>query len=99
MNEDLLGQFAKLIPLRIGPAECQVPEDCTLLRCFQYLRPYPISMGGFCWNQDCHTCEITVRLDSGAEETVLSCQTPVAPGMTVVRMTDKLRFCLRDLLK
>jgi len=99
MNEDLLGECSKLITLRICQTDCLVPQDGTLLRCFQYLRLYPISMGGFCWNADCRTCEVTIRNGSGIEETVLSCQTQVAPGMTVLKMTDKLRFCLRDLCK
>jgi ferredoxin len=54
-------------------------------------------MGGFCWNADCRTCEVTVRSASGSESSVLSCQTAVEPGMAVIKMTEKLRFCLRDL--
>src|SRR5216110_2500438 len=86
-----------LVSLRVGGVECQVPADGTLLQCFQYLRPYPISMGGFCWNADCRTCEVTIRTASGVEEKVLSCQTTVLPGATIVGMTDKLKFCLRGL--
>jgi hypothetical protein len=93
----MLSDPAPLVPLRIGSREWQVPAHSTLLRCFQYLRPYGIGMGGFCWNADCHTCEVTIRTASGQERSVLSCQTLVEPETTVVKMTEKLRFCLRDL--
>ncbi len=98
MDEDILYEFEKLIPLRIGEQEFQVPENNSLLRCFQYLRLYPISMGGFCWNADCHTCEVVIRTGSEPQQKVLSCQTTVVSGMTVVEMTEKLKFCLRDLV-
>lgn len=99
MEDDILDQYEKLVPLYIGEVECLVPENNTLLRCFQYLRLYPISMGGFCWNADCHTCEVVVRDGSEPERKVLSCQTTVVPGMKVLEMTDKLKFCLRDLCR
>jgi len=86
-----------LVPLHVNGVECQVPAGGTLLGCFQYLRPYPISMGGFCGNADCHTCEVTLRTAAGLEEKVLSCQTTVLPGMTIVGMTGTLKFCLRGL--
>ena len=98
MDDDFLPDLEELISLHIGDIECRVPPNSTLLRCFQYLRLYPISMGGFCWNADCHTCEVLVRFEGGAEERILSCQTLVIPGMRVVEMTEKLRFCLRDLI-
>jgi hypothetical protein len=97
MEEDALYELGKLVPIRIGNQEFQVPENNTLLRCFQYLRLYSISMGGFCWNADCRTCEVVIRVGSGAEEKVLSCQTIVVPGMVILEMTASLKFCLRDL--
>jgi len=99
MDEDIPYELEKLITIRIGELEFQVPENNSLLRCFQYLRLYPISMGGFCWNADCRTCEVVIKVGSGKEQKVLSCQTTVIPGMTILEMTDKLKFCLRDLVK
>ena len=98
MNNDFCQTELKLVPLSIESTECRVPENLTLLQCFQYLKTYPIMMGGFCWNADCYTCEVVVRKGTEPEQTVLSCQTRVAPGMTILKMTDKLRFCLKDLL-
>lgn len=98
MEDDLLVQYDQLIPLRIGEVDYLVPENNNLLRCFQYLRLYPISMGGFCWSGECHTCEVSVRMAPGAEpQKVLACQTTIAQGMTILAMTDSLKFCLRDL--
>ena len=99
MDEDIPYELEKLITIRIGELEFQVPENNSLLRCFQYLRLYPISMGGFCWNADCRTCEVVIRVGSAPEERVLSCQTTVVPGMAIVEMTASLKFCLRDLFK
>ncbi len=99
MEEDSLYELDKLVPIRIRGREFQVPENNTLLRCFQYLRLYSISMGGFCWNADCRTCEVLIRIGSGPEERVLSCQTTVVPGMVIMEMTESLNFCLRDLFK
>jgi hypothetical protein len=98
MSDDLAQVELKLVPLSIESTQCQVPENLTLLQCFQYLKTYPIMMGGFCWNADCRTCEVVIGKGSEPERTVLSCQTRVVPGMTVLKMTDKLRFCLRELL-
>jgi predicted molibdopterin-dependent oxidoreductase YjgC len=90
--------YGNLVPLRIGGVDYPVPENSSLLRCFQYLQLYPISMGGFCWNADCHTCEVAIQ-EGEERKKVLSCQTTVVPGMVIVEMTDKLKFCLRELLK
>jgi hypothetical protein len=98
MSDEFPQAELKLVPLSIESTECRVPENLTLLQCFQYLKTYPIMMGGFCWNADCRTCEVVVRRGSEPERTVLSCQTTVVPGMTILKMTDKLRFCLKDLL-
>jgi len=98
MEDTLLEQYEKLIPLRIGELEHPVPENNSLLRCFQYLRLYPISMGGFCWSNECRTCEVLVSTGPGVEpQKLLACETAVAPGMTILEISDKLKFCLRDL--
>ena len=99
VDDEFPSELGSLIPLRIGAVECQVPEGTPLLRCFQYLRPYAIAMGGFCWNADCHTCEVRVRTGALPAEQVLACQTTVAREMEVVDMTEKLKWCLRDLVK
>jgi len=96
-EECVLYEYEKLVPLRIGGIDVRVPENNSLLRCFQYLKLYPISMGGFCWNADCRTCEVVIQVGAEPARRVLSCQTTVIPGMTVLEMTEKLKFCLRDL--
>ncbi len=92
-----LGQASRFVMVSIDGVDWQVPADTSLLNCFQYLQAYAISMGGFCWNDDCHTCEVLVQKGSGISERVLACQTQVTANMTVLEMTDKLRFCLRGL--
>lgn len=90
--------WGKLVPLKVGDSDFQVPENICLLQCFQYLKLYAISMGGFCWNAECRTCEVVIQTGSGEGQRVLSCQTMVVPGMTILSMTEKLRFCLKDLI-
>ena len=47
MSDNLAQMELKLVPLSIESTQCQVPENLTLLQCFQYLKTYPIMMGGF----------------------------------------------------
>ena len=96
-EECVLYEYDRLVALRVGEIDVHVPENSSLLRCFQYLKLYPISMGGFCWNADCRTCEVVIQVGTEPARRVLSCQTTVIPGMTVLEMTEKLKFCLRDL--
>ena len=70
-----LGQASRFVMVSIDGVDWQVPADTSLLNCFQYLQAYAISMGGFCWNDDCHTCEVLVQKGSGISERVLACQT------------------------
>jgi len=85
------------VRIRIGDRDFTVPPSMTVLGSLRYLRTYDIEMGGFCWNAECRTCEVDLRLGSAPAYRALSCQTLVVSGMTVVSMTDKLRFCLRNL--
>jgi NADH dehydrogenase/NADH:ubiquinone oxidoreductase subunit G len=91
MDTDIFEPFEKLIEIDILGKSTKVPENNTLLRCFQYLSMETVSMGDFCWNGDCANCQ--VWLDGEAKEKpVLACRTKVKEGMKIVRMTEEIEL-------
>jgi predicted molibdopterin-dependent oxidoreductase YjgC len=88
-DSDIFEPYEKLISIEICGEIRQVPENNTLLRCFQFLALETISMGDFCWNGTCTGCQ--VWLDNGnAEKPVLSCRTKVQENMKIVKMSDSI---------
>jgi hypothetical protein len=94
----LFRPFTRLIRITILGREFEVPENNTLLRCFQYLAPEPISYGRFCWNEDCQYCRVTFDLGEGsASRAALSCKLMAQEGMRVTEAASEIRYCLRKL--
>jgi hypothetical protein len=94
----LFRPFTRLIRLTILGREFEVPENNTLLRCFQYLAPEPVSYGRFCWNEDCQYCRVTFDLGEGStSRTALSCKLMAQEGMRVTEAASEIRYCLRTL--
>ncbi|HZQ93165.1 MAG TPA: 2Fe-2S iron-sulfur cluster-binding protein [Terriglobales bacterium] len=90
--------FEKLVQISIKGKEFSVPEGNMLLRALQYLAPENISMGRFCWNEDCQYCRVTYDMGEGTKSHVgLSCKLMVAQGMRVTDMATEIRYCLREL--
>ena len=97
--DSLLRPFHRLVKVRIGDREFEVPENNTLLRCMQYLAPDGISYGRFCWNEDCQYCRVSFDLGEGTQRrTALSCKLMVSDGMRILDMTTEIRYCLRSCL-
>jgi hypothetical protein len=94
----LFRPFTRLIRIAILGREFEVPENNTLLRCFQYLAPEPVSYGRFCWNEDCQYCRVTFDLGVGsASRAALSCKLMAQEGMRVKEAAAEIRYCLRTL--
>jgi predicted molibdopterin-dependent oxidoreductase YjgC len=94
----LFRPFDKLIKIKLGDKEFEVPEGNMLLRCMQYLSPEDISYGRFCWNEECQYCRISFDLGPDTpQRTALSCKLMVQEGMRVTEMADEIRYCLRKL--
>jgi predicted molibdopterin-dependent oxidoreductase YjgC len=91
MESDIFEPFERLIEIEILGERRAVPENNTLLRCFQYLSMNTISFGDFCWNGDCANCQIWLEEDA-KEKIVLSCRTKVATGMRIVRMNGEIKI-------
>ncbi len=78
--------------------EFEVPENNSLLRCFQYLAPEQVSYGRFCWNEDCQYCRVAFDLGDGSTtRAALSCKLTVQEGLRVKEVTTEIRYCLRTL--
>jgi len=98
MDNELFQPYERLVEIRIQGRYHRVPSDNLLLRCFQYICMEDVSCGRFCWNQDCKTCAIAYELESGQQQTGLSCQTVVIEGMKIVKITKELKWALRSIL-
>ena len=90
MNDDIFEPFEKLIEIEICGENREVPENNTLLRCFQYLSMETISYGDFCWNGDCSNCQVWLE-KTAKEKPVLACRTQVEDGMKIVRMSKEIK--------
>lgn len=94
----LFKPFTRLVKITILGKDFEVPENNSLLRCFQYLAPEDVSYGRFCWNEDCQYCRISFDLGPGtAQRAALSCKVLVVEGMRVGEVSTEIRYCLRSL--
>ena len=90
-ESDIFEPFERLIEIEILGERRAVPENNTLLRCFQYLSMNTISFGDFCWNGDCANCQVCLQEDA-KEKLALSCRTKVAEGMKIVQMSGEIKL-------
>jgi hypothetical protein len=92
--------YERLVPVDLLGRTIQVPENNTLLRCFQYLCPDSVAQGRFCWNNDCGHCELSYRLPGSVEERkTRGCQSRVCEGMEITKISIYLRVALVPLLE
>ena len=84
---DIFQPFDRLIEIEIMGQKYEVPENNTLLRCFQYLAMENISYGDFCWNGECLNCQVWLK-NGDKEKSVMACRTIVAEDMRIVKLAD-----------
>lgn len=84
---DIFQPFDKLIEIDILGEVYRVPENNTLLRCFQYLAMESISYGDFCWNGECLNCQVWLQ-NGEKEKAVMACRTMVAENMKILRIAE-----------
>ena len=95
----LLRPYDKMVKIEILGRACEVPNNNSLLRCFQQLAPINISHGRFCWNQDCQQCRLSYDLGEGTtRKTALACTMQAKEGMRVIELSRELRYGLREVL-
>lgn len=89
--KEIFEPFEKLIEIEICGEIRLVPENNTLLRCFQFLSLQTISQGNFCWNGDCLNCQVWIKND-GKEKAVISCRTKVIEKVKITRLSDEIKL-------
>ena len=82
---DILQPYERLVEIDILGRVCEVPENNSLLRCFQFLSPDTVSYSDLCWNGTCMDCQVWIK-NGDKEKAVLACRTDVKEGMKIVRM-------------
>lgn len=88
-HPDIFAPYEKLIEIEILGEKRLVPENNSLLRCFQFLAMESISFGEFCWNGDCLNCQVWIK-NGDKEKALISCRTNVQEGMQIIRMADEI---------
>ena len=83
--KDVLRPYEKLVEIEILGRKFNVPENNSLLRCFQFLSIENISYGEFCWNGECLNCQIWLQ-NGDRERSAMACRTDVKAGMKIVQM-------------
>jgi hypothetical protein len=89
--KDVFQPYDQLIELKILGETKMVPENNTLLRCFQFISVESISFGDFCWNGDCLNCQVWIR-NGDKEKALIACRSLVQPGMEIVRVSEDVEF-------
>ncbi len=95
INTDLFEPFERLIEIEICGKKAEVPENNTILRCFQYLALEKVSYGDFCWNGECANCQVWYEVENNenkGEKPVLACRTEVSEGMKIVKLSDEMNL-------
>jgi len=84
---DIFTPYEKLIEIDILGTRHSVPENNSLLRCFQFLAMENISYGDFCWNGECLNCQVWLQ-QGDKEKAVMACRTTVVEEMKIVRLAE-----------
>jgi NADH dehydrogenase/NADH:ubiquinone oxidoreductase subunit G len=90
-QSDIFEPFERLVEIDVLGEKHKVPENNTLLRCFQYLSIDTVSVGNFCWNGHCANCQIWLE-GSAKDKPVLSCRTKVREQMKIVRLSEEIKL-------
>ena len=89
--KDIFEPFEKLVEIEICGERRELPENNTLLRCFQFLSIETISFGDFCWNGDCLNCQVRIQ-NGDKEKSALSCRTKVEEGMKIIHLNNEIKL-------
>ena len=93
--KDILEPYDRLVEIEILGNKVEVPENNSLLRCFQFLSLDSISRGDFCWNRDCLNCQVWIEKD-GKEKGLIACRAEAKEGMRIVRLHEEINLDTSD---
>lgn len=86
---DIFQPYDNLIEIEILGNIYRVPENNSLLRCFQFIAMENISYGDFCWNGECLNCQVWLQ-HGEKEKMVMACRTTVEEGIKIVRIAESI---------
>jgi hypothetical protein len=87
----------KRIALRLLGRKVTMPAGELLLRGFQFLYGDRISMGRFCWNNECGNCEVRCILPGETRErTVRACMYDTREGMRITRVPVEFQVIMQE---
>lgn len=95
---NLYEPYSRLVKLKILEREFGVPENNSLLRCYQFVSPDTVPMGNFCWNGHCRNCQVTLRR-GGRVRVCLSCRTTVRDEDSLEHISSDVKHVLRGVLE
>ena len=88
---EIFEPYEKLIQITLLGRTVEVPENNSILRCFQFLNMEAVSESELCWNGDCLDCQVWVK-NGDKEKAVIACRTNAEPGMDITRISEKIQL-------
>jgi len=88
---EIFEPYEKLIQITLLGRAVEVPENNSILRCFQFLNMEAVSESELCWNGDCLDCQVWMK-NGDKEKAVIACRTNVEPGMDITRISEKIQL-------
>jgi hypothetical protein len=90
-DPEIFEPYNKLIEIKVPDRVVQVPENNSILRCFQFLNMESVSDSELCWNGECLECQVWIK-NGDKEKAVMACRTNAEEGMEIVRISEKIQL-------
>lgn len=90
-HPEMFAPYERLIEIEILGKTYEVPENNSILRCFQFLDLESVSDADLCWNGECLLCQVAIQ-NGDKEKSVIACRTDAAEGMKIVRISADIPF-------
>lgn len=91
-EQDLFGDFRRLVPIIVGGVPWYVPENNNLLRALQYLELkhgcVKMEWARFCWNDSTGCCTMLYREYGGEACEGRACRVEAVPGLEVIELPE-----------
>jgi hypothetical protein len=96
MAPEVLDREAEKLEISLLGRKVLVPAGDLLLRSFVFLYGNRISMGRFCWNNECGNCEVRCLLPGETKEhTIRTCQYEARAGMKITSVPLELQVIMQ----
>jgi hypothetical protein len=96
MAQEILDRDGEKLEISLLGRKVLVPVGDLLLRSFHFLYGNRISMGRFCWNNECGNCEVRCLLPGETREhTIRTCTYEARPGMKITSVPLEFRVIMQ----